>query len=383
MGLKKPGNPKLEKPPNLAGLEFPEPNPEACKVVLKLRNEEHVDLVIVAMHMGLGVDLRTGEKSPGEVPHENEAVTIARQVPGIDLILMGHTHRDVPSLEINIDGESGGALLTQADRWGIHVARSDFYLDKNVKGQWRVIARSATTIPVTDRTEADPDLLKLAESYNRETQDWLARPIGTSPEDLSAQDARFRDTAILDLIQRVQLEAGKADVSMAANFNAQARIAKGPVTVRDIAGLYIYENTLVVIEVTGAQLKSALEHSAKYFREYQPGKTPMELVDERIPSFNFDIAEGVEYDLDIAKPIGQRIQNLSFHGKPVDPNQKFRLAVNNYRVNGGGGYTMYKDAPVVYRSSEEIRDLIIDWVERNKTIPPQPDNNWRIVTGGN
>ncbi len=196
---------------------------------------------------------------------------------------------------------------------------------------------------------------------------------------MTARDARFRDTAILDLIQRVQLEAGKADVSMVASFNLEARIRKGPVTVRDIAGLYVYENTLVVLEVTGDQLKQALEHSARYFRAYEPGKSASDLVDEKIPAYNFDIAEGVTYDLDISKPFGQRIQNLRFRGQPVKPEQKFRLATNNYRVNGGGGYTMYKGAPVVYRSSEEIRELIIDWVELHKTVPTAPSNNWRIV----
>ena len=238
----------------------------------------------------------------------------------------------------------------------------------------------ARTIAVDDKVEPDPDVLKLAAPYDEETQKWLSRVIGDSAEELTAKDSRFRDTAILDLIQRVQLEAGKADVSMAASFNPEARIPRGAVTVREIAGLYVYENTLVVLEVTGQQLKDALEHSAKYFRPFEPGKTPADLIDEKIPAYNFDIAEGVDYELNISKPLGQRIQNLRFHGKPVDPAQKLRLATNNYRVNGGGGYSMYKDAKVVYRSSQEIRDLIIDWVERHKTIPAEPTNNWRIVT---
>ena len=136
---------------------------------------------------------------------------------------------------------------------------------------------------------------------------------------------------------------------------------------------------MVVLEVTGQQLKDALEHSAKYFRPYEPGKSPAELVDEKIPAYNFDIAEGVNYVLNITKPIGQRIENLQYHGKPLSPTQKLRLATNNYRVNGGGGYTMYKGAPIVYRSSQEIRELIIDWVERHQTIPTEPTNNWKIV----
>ena len=372
LGLTTPGIPNWDNPPNYAGLSFHDPVAEARKWVSILRARERVDIVIVAMHMGLGEDLQTGEKNPGQVPHENEAVTIAKTVPGIDVIFMGHTHREVPSLVIN------GVLLTQANYWGRHLARADVYLEKTPDG-WRVYAKSSRTIAVDDRVEADAEITKIAEPYDRETQAWLNRVIGESNEELNARQARFRDTAILDLIQKVQLEAGSADVSMVASFNPDARIAKGPVTVRDIAGLYVYENTLAVLEVTGQQLKEALEHSAKYFRDYEPGKTAPELINEKIPAYNFDIAEGVTYELDISKPVGQRIQNLQFRGQPVKPDQKLRLATNNYRVNGGGGYLMYKAAPVVYRSGEEIRELIIDWVERNKRIPTEPTNNWRIV----
>jgi len=372
LGLTTPGIPYWDNPPNYAGLEFHEPVAEARKWVPILRDQERADVVVVAMHMGLGEDLRTGEVSPGQIPHENEAITIAKEVPGVDVIFMGHTHRDVPSLYIN------GVLLTQANHWGRHLARADVYLQKSGTG-WRVYAKSARTIPADDRVEPDPEVVKIAEPYDRETEGWLSKVVGESSEELTARDARFRDTAILDLIQKVQLEAGKADVSMVASFNQEARIEKGQVSVRDIAGLYVYENTLVVLEVTGQQLKDALEHSAKYYKPYVEGKALSDLIDEKIPAYNFDIAEGVTYDLDISKPIGQRIQNLRFRGQPLSPSKKLRLATNNYRVNGGGGYTMYKAAPVVYRSSEEIREMIIDWVERNKTIPTKPNNNWRIL----
>src|SRR5690349_8844866 len=372
LGLTTPGIPYWDNPPNYADLEFREPVAEARKWVATLRTQEKVDVVVIAMHMGLGEDLRTGEVSPGQIPHENDAIAIAQEVPGVDVIFMGHTHRDVPSVYIN------GVVLTQANHWGRHLARADLYLQKSPAG-WRVYAKSARTIPTDDRVEPDPEVVKLAEPYNQQTEEWLERVVGESSEELTAEDARFRDTAILDLIQKVQLEAGKADVSMVASFNQQARIAKGPVTVRDIAELYVYENTLAVLEVTGQQLKDALEHSAKYYNTYEAGKTPRELINERIPAYNFDIAEGVTYDLDISKPIGSRIQNLRFKGQPLSMTRKLRLATNNYRVNGGGGYSMYKNAPVLYRSSEEIREFMIDWLERNKTIPTKANNNWRIV----
>jgi len=373
LGLTTPGIPNWENKPNYEGLEFKETVSEAKKWVPILRAQGQVDLVAIAMHMGIEEDLRTGAKSPAQVTNENAAVAIAREVPGVDVILMGHTHRDVPALIIN------GVLLAQANRWASHLARVDVYLEKPSDGRWRVLAKQSRTIPVTEKTALDPEIARLGEAYDKETQDWLGRRIGESSAELTSPDCRFRDSAIIDLIQRAQLEAGKAEVSMAACFNPQARIPQGPVTVRDIAGLYEYENTLVTLELTGQQLKDALEHSARYFRLYEPGKSLSELVDSRIPGYNFDVAEGVTYTLDITKPFGQRIQSLRFKGQPLSPMQKLRVVTNNYRVNGGGNYAMYKDAPVVYRSSEEVRELIIDWVEKNKTIPTQVNNNWRIV----
>jgi len=373
LGLTTPGIPYWENVPNYAGLEFHETVSEAKKWVPILREKEKVDVVVIAMHMGIEEDLRTGIANPSSVPNENAAVTIARQVSGVDIILMGHTHREVGDLFVN------GVLLTQANRWASHVARVDLYLDKAEDNRWHLVAKSARTIPVTEKTEIDPEIAKLGDSYDKETQAWLGRNIGESSEELTAEGCRFKDTAIIDLIQRVQLEAGKADVSMAACFNPSARIPKGAVTVRDIAGLYEYENTLVTVELTGQQLKDALEHSTRYFKEYQPGKSLNDLVDSRIPGYNFDVAEGVSYDIDLTKPIGRRIVNLKLKGQPLSMTQKLKVVTNNYRVNGGGGFTMYKDAPVVYRSSAEVRELIIDWFERNKTVPAATDNNWRII----
>lgn len=373
VGLTTPGVPSWENPENFAGLEFRDPIAAARKWVAHLRTNERVDVVVVAMHMGLEADLRTGRTHPGQVPMENAALAIATRVPGVDVIAMGHTHREVPSLFVN------GALLAQAGRWGDCVMRADVFLEKDAQDRWQIVSKGSRTIPVTESTPADPAILALAEPYERETQAWLGKVIGKSAVELTARDATFRDSALLDLIHRVQLAAGKADVSFAASFNPRARIAAGPVTVRDIAALYIYENTLVVVAATGAQIKAALEHSARYFRAYEAGKSPAELVDEKIPRYNFDIAEGVSYALDLRRPAGDRITDLRFQGQPLAPTQTLRVATNNYRLNGGGGYTMFKDCPVISRSSTEIRDLIIDWVERGGQIPAAASGNWRLL----
>src|SRR6185503_16420966 len=135
LGLTTPGIPNWENGPNYQGLEFRETVSEAKKWVAVLRDTGKCDVVVIAMHMGLEEDLRTGQRSPSQVPNENAALAIARQVPGVDVILMGHTHRDVPSLVVN------GVLLAQANRWASHLARVDLYLEKNDAGRWQVIAK--------------------------------------------------------------------------------------------------------------------------------------------------------------------------------------------------------------------------------------------------
>jgi len=374
LGLTTPGIPSWENEGNYAGLRFQDPVEVARRRVAELRNQEKVDVVLLALHMGLEENLATGVPSPGQVPNENAALKIVRSVPGIDVMFMGHTHRTIPGLTV------GGALLSQAGRWGDHLSRADVYLERATSGErWQIVAKTSSSIPVTKDTPPDPEVLALAKPYHDETQAWLSKPVGQSARALSAANSRLEDTAIVDLVQRVQMEAGKADVSFAASFTLDARLPKGPVTLREIAGLYIYDNTLVVVELAGEQIKAALEHSARYFRPYEKGKTAAELVDSAIPGYNFDLAEGVDYTIDLTRPVGDRIVGLSYRGSPLAPDKKLRVAINNYRLNGGGGYSMFRGVPVLDRSSLEIRDLIVDWVQKHPDIPSEPTQNWRLV----
>jgi 2',3'-cyclic-nucleotide 2'-phosphodiesterase/3'-nucleotidase len=175
LGLTTPGIPNWENKPNYEGLEFREPLTEAKKWVPVMREKDRADLVVIAMHMGIEEDLRTGVVNPSQVTNENQAVAIARGVAGVDVIFMGHTHRDVPDLLVN------GVLLTQANHWGRHLARADFYLDKE-GDRWRVHAKGARTIAADNSVEPDAEALKLSEPYDRETQAWLSQSIGESAE---------------------------------------------------------------------------------------------------------------------------------------------------------------------------------------------------------
>jgi 2',3'-cyclic-nucleotide 2'-phosphodiesterase/3'-nucleotidase len=203
--------------------------------------------------------------------------------------------------------------------------------------------------------------------------------VATAAEALSSRFARVKDTAIIDSVHRVQMHYAKADVSFTAAFNTRVYVPPGPVTVRDIAALYLYENMLLAVEGTGRMVREALENAARYFLACEGDCSGANLINSRIPGFNFDMAQGVQYEVDLSRPAGQRVQNLRFQGKPLADDQKLRIAVNNYRVGGSGGYTMFKDAPVLWRSTQEIRDLMVEYYIETKALPPAPDHNWRVV----
>ncbi|HET8784311.1 MAG TPA: 5'-nucleotidase C-terminal domain-containing protein, partial [Candidatus Limnocylindrales bacterium] len=278
-----------------------------------------------------------------------------------------------------------GVLVTQAGRWAEAVAVVALELERAGEG-WRVVGRASTAIP-TAGVPPDPDLMAAMEPFHQRVVAYVADTIGFTPDAWSAAVARVTDTAILDLIQRVQLDATGADLSVASAFNPQATLGPGPITQADAAALYAYDNTLKTIRVTGRQLRDYLEYSAKYFHRTTPdgelvdagGDTDLEV--DSVPGYNFDVVAGVEYEIDVSRPLGERIVGLTHEGEPVADDRTFTLAINNYRQGGGGGYTMIQDAPVVSESVGEVRQLLIDWIAERDTIRRAEvfDRSWRVV----
>jgi 2',3'-cyclic-nucleotide 2'-phosphodiesterase/3'-nucleotidase len=367
VGFVTPGIPRWEIPEHYKGYEFESIVESAKTVIPEVR--KRVDLLVVIMHSGLDRDSRTGEVRPDQVDNENAVSELADAEPTIDLIFYGHTHQEMPEKIIN------GVLVSQARNWGQSLARADVVMTQDAEKHWTVESKHSRTIPVTADAASDPEIMKLAAPYQEATEKYLNTPIANSEKELSGRYERYEDGPLVDLIQKVQLEAGHADVSMATLFYTGVRIPAGPVTVRQAAELYVYENTLYVVEMTGAQLKDALEHAAGFFSGWP-------LTDEasvHLPGYNADAAAGVSYEVDLTQPEGQRIQNLQFRGAALDPAQKLRVAINNYRYTGGGKYSVYKGLPVVYRSPVEIRELLIDYLTRTKKIPSGAAGNWKIV----
>lgn len=364
--------PMWEEAANIRGYKF-QPGKEAVeKAVAELRRKERPDIIVVAGHAGLGRDLKTGIREHSEVGGENMMYDIAEGVSGIDAVVFGHTHQQLAN------GHIGSVLLMQPKNCGLSLGRMDFTLDDS-NGSWRITDKTSRLLPVTADTPVDPELEKLGRPYFEAAEAYLTAPVAQASEPLSSEFSRVRDTALIDAIQEVQLSYAKADVSFTSSFNPRVRVQKGPVTVRELAALYLYDNTLYAIEGTGRMVREALENAARFYLACNGDCSSDKLINTKMAGFNYDMAQGVEYEIDLSRPNGERIRNLRWKGKPLGDDQKLRIAVNNYRAGGSGGYTMFRGATVLWRSPEEIRDMMVEYYTRKKNLPPAPDNNWHIV----
>lgn len=363
IGVTTPAVPTWEKAGNLGGYRFLPPRQAVEETLAELRAERPA-LVVIAAHAGRGgaVD-KSGENPMDEV---------ARSVPGIDAIVLGHTHQSLPQVFVN------GVLLAQPKNWGMSLARLDFVLE-SLAGGWKVVEKSSRLIPVADATPADPEILALAKPYHDLTERYLNTEVARSAAELDAKLGRVEDTALVDAVHQVQLHYAQADVSFTALFNPRVRVPRGPVTVRQIAALYLYENELYAIEGDGQMVKEALENAARYFLSCRDAACAGPLINSAVFGFNYEMAQGVEYEIDLTRPEGDRVRNLRWRGRPLDPRRKLRIAINNYRAGGSAGYSMFRDARVVWRSPEDIRQLIIQYYSQRGSLPAQPDGNWRIV----
>lgn len=366
VGLVTPGIPRWEIPEHYKGYTFEQLVAAAQRVIPEVR--QRADVVVVIAHSGLEREATNDRPVPQEIAGENAIYALAERVPGIDVILFGHSHQELAGKTVK------GVLLAQARNWGQSLARADVALEKKA-GEWKIVSKKSTVIPVTDAVEPDPEIMELARPYHEATQTSLDAPVAESSVDLDGGRARYEDHPFVDLIHKVQMEYGKADISFGTLFLPTARIPAGKVSVRQIASLYIYENTLYTIELTGAEVRAAMEHSASLFTSWplKDGERP------RLPGYSADIAEGVEYEVDLTQPAGSRVKNIRYKSQPLDAAAKFRVAVNNYRYAGGGRYTMFQNKPILYASPQEVRELMIEYVRRTGALPAQATNNWRML----
>jgi 2',3'-cyclic-nucleotide 2'-phosphodiesterase/3'-nucleotidase len=205
--------------------------------------------------------------------------------------------------------------------------------------------------------------------------------VGFAEEDFPGARARLEDTALLDFVNDAMREATGADLSMTSLLPGRFEgFRKGPIKVRNVYTLYPYENQLVEIEIDGATLRACLEHAAEFYGSaaWEDGKLVLKPKEGMIP-YNFDVVQGASYRIDPTAPVGSRIKDLAYKGRPVQPADRFTLAVNAYRAQGSGGYKALRGAKVVKEIPDEIRELLIERLRKLGTVRPRTDHNWVVA----
>ncbi len=332
--------------------------------------KKQCDFVVIVYHGGFERDKNGNwiDINPGE----NKGYDILHQLKGIDALITGHQHRKIAS-------KLFGTPIVQPGYRGELVARITF----DVNAKKKAISRSETELISVGAFPSDQEMRKDVHGLRNNLKHWLDKPLSRIKGSLTFSDpfeARIEENPFIEFIQKVQMDKMGVDISATALYNNEAHGFESPITMRNIITNYVYPNTLVVSEISGADLKAALEVSAQYF-EIAHGKV---VVNKRFMfpkqrSYNYDMYEGIDYTLKISNPVGKRVVSLKYHGKDVSDDQKLRVVLNRYRANGGGHYPMFTADKIVKSSDEIISQVILDYLLKNPIIDATANKNFHVI----
>ncbi|MEU3093969.1 5'-nucleotidase C-terminal domain-containing protein [Streptomyces sp. NPDC006967] len=392
LGLTNPGIAIWDKAYVQGKLTFPGLEEQAAEWVPKLRSMG-ADVVVVSAHSGSSGTSSYGDQLPYV---ENAAANVARRVPGIDAILVGHAHVEIPELRVANEETGREVVLSEPLCYAERLSLFDFELVFE-RGRWRVESVTASLRDAAT-VEDDPRITRLLRDEHAQVVEYVNQVVGSATETLTTVEARYKDAPIIDLISKVQEDVVRAALagteyasvpvlSQASPFSRTSEIPAGEVTIRDLSGLYVYDNTLVAKLMTGAQVRAYLEYSAEYFAQ-TPAGAPVDVgtltnAGGR-PDYNYDYVSGLRYEIDIARPAGSRIRDVTYDGAALDDAQRFVFAVNNYRANGGGAFPHVASAPELWAESTEIRTRIAEWATEKGVLDPADfaSVDWRLTRDG-
>ncbi len=370
-----------------SGMRFENIIPCARKWVKILKEKEKADVIIGLFHSGWDDGIVTDEYV------EDVARECGEQVPEFDVIFFGHDHR-----ERNVTSKAGVLCLDPSCN-AVKVAQATLTLQKDKKGRWQVKNKKGELIDVTSEP-VDEEYMTHFKSRIDDVRNFTEEQIGTFLTTIYSRDAFFGSSAFIDYIHRMQLEETGADVSLNAPLTFNTTIEAGPVYVSDMFKLYRYENHIYVLRMKGSEIRKHLEMS------YDQWTNTMTSPDDHIMlltehsyfdkqrmgfkglTFNFDSAAGIDYEVDVTKPEGQKVRILQFSdGRPFDENAWYKVAMNSYRGNGGGELlTLGAGIPadslsgrIVWQSARDQRHYLTEKIRREKQVNAQPLNNWHFV----
>ncbi|WP_166241427.1 bifunctional metallophosphatase/5'-nucleotidase [Paenibacillus turpanensis] len=376
LGLTTSYIPNWENPNHIQGVVFADPVETAKRWIPVLREQEGVDVVIVSYHGGFERDLDTGEATE-PLTGENQGYELCNAVEGVDVLLTGHQHRMISQVLPN------GVAVVQPGHAGRALGKVKLELEKHSEEGWKIVSKHTELLSVEGVQEHE-ELVRLSESYETETQQWLDQPMGRIKGDMTVRDAkqvRLKDNPLIEFINRVQMEISGAEISNTALFDNTSPGFPPEVTMRHIVSNYIYPNTLKVVRVSGRDVLEALEQTAEYFMVDANGQIEVnpKFVEPKPQHYNYDMWEGIEYRLNVAKPAGQRVEFARFQGKDLDPDSTYDVVMNNYRAGGGGNYLMFHGKPVVKDIPTDVSELIANYIFERGTIEADCDGNWEVV----
>ena len=397
---------------NLEGKVVVRDSVEAIRDIIPEMRKAGADITLVLSHSGIGDD----KYEKGE---ENEGYQIA-SLPGVDAVVTGHSHAEFPSGNgtgfyekypgvDGINGKINGTPVTMAGKYGDHLGVIDLKLNYT-DGKWKVTDSKGSIRKVDTKSNvADQRVIDIAKESHQGTINYVRQQVGTTTAPITSYFSLVKDDPSVQIVNNAQLwyakqelagtpEANLPILSAAAPFKAGTRgdataytdIPAGPIAIKNVADLYLYDNVTAILKVNGAQLKEWLEMSAGQFNTIDPNNNqPQNLVNTDYRTYNFDVIDGVTYEFDItqpnkydregklANPNASRVRNLKYQGKEIDPNQEFIVVTNNYRSNGN--FPGVREASLNRLLNLENRQAIINYILAVKNINPSADQNWHFA----
>lgn len=381
---------------------------DAVKSVIPQMKEEGAEVIVVLSHSGMGDTVHT--------KGEEDVTYLLTKVDGVDAIITGHAHQVFPGAYTDLPGvntEQGtinGVPVVMPGKFGSHLGVIDLTLEK--KGAKWDVAKSVAEVRAIkkDASDVDASIVKAVKEAHEGTLDYVRNPVGTTTADIHSYFSQVQDDPSIQIVtdaqkwyveQKVKGTANESlpILSAGAPFKAGTRgdaeyysfVAKGQIAIKNVADLYLYDNTLAALKVTGADVKEWLEMSAGQYNQISATASgEQSLINTEFRSYNYDVIDGVTYEFDVTQPArydadgnlinekANRVKELKYNGKAIDPKQEFLVATNNYRANGK--FPGVRNNTEVIMFPDENRQAVIDYILEKKTIDPSADANWKFST---
>lgn len=383
------------------GMYFEDMIESAQKWVDIINEKENPDLLVGLFHAG--VDYTYGNVTADTYKNENASQLVAERVKGFDVIFVGHDHQGWNKLVPNNYNDVVLILGTKGYAATAAEATVQFNYNKELN-EWQATLYGNIIDP--SGFKPDEEFMQKFNYAFEQTKEYVSKPIGKLTRDISAKEALFGDAAFTDLVNKIQLDLTGADISFTAPLSFNAGINEGTIHVRDMFDLYKFENLLYTMELTGQEIKDYMEYTyALWFNEmknendhllnFETDEKGNIKFSERSNSpmlsaryYNFDAAEGINYTVDVSQPFGKRVTiNKLDDGNEFDFSRTYKVAVNSYRGNGGGGHLTkgvglsQEELPgrIINSTERDLRYYLIEWIEQQKVISPKTTNNWKVI----